>query len=104
MRTRYWSGGPSSGPITKETWEKFLPVWERFLARECAPRTNGWFLRLRGAAEESARRTACLHGHPLNAENTRIDEVGHRRCRVCERNQRVRRKQALLAQALLGAS
>jgi hypothetical protein len=32
-----------------------------------------------------SRRTHCPHGHAYDAENTRIDRRGHRRCRRCAR-------------------
>lgn len=47
---------------------------------------------LRGVspAAEAARQTHCVHGHPFSAENTRVNEKGHRRCLTCEREWRRR--------------
>lgn len=42
---------------------------------------------LRGDAPpaKAARQTHCVNGHPFSPENTRVNELGHRRCLACER-------------------
>lgn len=43
---------------------------------------------LRGESLQArnARKNVCIHGHPLNEENTRIRRNGWRDCRVCSRD------------------
>lgn len=36
----------------------------------------------------NAKKTHCVHGHEFSASNTRIDKHGHRRCRICDSEQR----------------
>lgn len=38
-----------------------------------------------------SNRTECINGHPWDAENTRVDRAGKRRCRACERERFSRR-------------
>lgn len=56
---------------------------------------------LRGTAPTAvnARKTACVHGHPFDQANTRIDRNGYRRCRACHsaRSSRRRRRTRLPA-------
>ena len=35
-----------------------------------------------------SKQTHCLRGHEFTPENTRVDNFGHRRCLICERNLR----------------
>lgn len=51
------------------------------------PVTNAENVR-RGAAVK----TTCRHGHPFDAENTRITPQGARRCRACHRQAVARRR------------
>ena len=37
-------------------------------------------------AARKAAQTECIHGHPFDLANTRIDVNGTRRCRACNRN------------------
>ena len=45
--------------------------------RDCASKC-------RGATVGKSRLTHCVHGHEFTAGNTRVDKLGHRRCRTCE--------------------
>jgi hypothetical protein len=45
-------------------------------------------------------RNACLHGHPWTEENILVDYDGHRRCRVCRREQRRLQQQRRRERAL----
>lgn len=38
-----------------------------------------------GMDQVNAAKTECQHGHPFDEENTRIDSLGRRVCRTCER-------------------
>lgn len=40
-------------------------------------------LRGEGRTAHNARKTHCVHGHPLDAVNTRVDSHGYRTCRTC---------------------
>lgn len=40
-------------------------------------------LRGEGPAARHARKTHCVHGHPLSGDNLRIDTRGYRQCRTC---------------------
>jgi hypothetical protein len=42
-------------------------------------------LRGEGACAQHARKTHCKHGHPFDAENTRVRKDGGRECLACER-------------------
>lgn len=35
----------------------------------------------------NARKTECIHGHPFDKANTRVERNGKRRCRVCRSQQ-----------------
>ncbi len=35
----------------------------------------------------NAQKTHCLHGHPFDRANTKVDPSGKRRCRICQRVQ-----------------
>jgi len=51
-------------------------------------------LRGQGLAAINARKTECVHGHPLSADNMFVDSLGRRVCRACRRrieNARCRR-------------
>jgi hypothetical protein len=36
-----------------------------------------------GTTAVNARKTHCIHGHPLSRANTYISPTGHRSCRIC---------------------
>ena len=37
----------------------------------------------RGPTAINARKTECIHGHPLSGDNLRISPKGHRSCKTC---------------------
>lgn len=45
-------------------------------------------LRSESPSARHARQTHCVHGHPFDIANTRIDRHGARRCRACERTRK----------------
>jgi hypothetical protein len=36
----------------------------------------------------NARKTHCIRGHEFNQSNTRVDKNGHRRCKICDNENR----------------
>lgn len=50
----------------------------------------------RGRNSKSSR-TSCNYGHPFDAENTYIDQFGHRKCRTCWRERKRELKRRRLA-------
>lgn len=42
-------------------------------------------LRGEGITAVNARKTECIHGHPFDAENTRMTVEGYRECKICRR-------------------
>lgn len=54
-------------------------------------------LRGNGVSAQCARQTACIHGHPFTAENTRIERGGKRRCRACDRERHFAARKAVAA-------
>lgn len=43
------------------------------------------------ARNHNKTKTACVHGHPFDAANTRYDKDGHRACRACSNRRRYAR-------------
>lgn len=43
-----------------------------------------------GTAARNARKTHCIHGHPLTGGNLRVNNRGHRVCVVCNRAEQAR--------------
>ena len=47
-----------------------------------------------GPTAVNARRTRCIHGHPLSGDNLYVEPSGRRRCRACDRAKATRRMRA----------
>jgi hypothetical protein len=63
------------------------------------PRENT--LRSSGLPAVNARKTECIRGHAYTTENTYVDRVGKRQCRICRHQKSVEsrsRRKALLAE------
>jgi hypothetical protein len=50
-------------------------------------------LRGESMSARHARQTHCKSGHPFDAENTRMTTDGQRRCRTCDRQYGIARRQ-----------
>lgn len=61
----------------------------RLIPRRETPRHSGW-------GKFQQRKTHCAHGHPYDAENTRVerrDDGRRRTCRTCDRERKRKQRE-----------